>query len=166
MFEFRLKFHWNLFLKVQLTIHCIPALVQIMAWQRPGDKPLSEPIVVSLLMYICVTWPQWVNEICVPDFSVQHMPLITSWRWVVLSGFSRVSNKIAPSSCAGCWIRSMSRNGQLGAKVASHRTSSHQSRREQGRLSSNLTTLRMTRMLYQRSCSGHLEEKCKQHVHV
>ena len=26
----------------------IPALVQIMAWRRPGDKPLSEPMVVWL----------------------------------------------------------------------------------------------------------------------
>ena len=29
-------------------INNIPALVQIMAWRRPGDKPLSEPILVSL----------------------------------------------------------------------------------------------------------------------
>ena len=27
----------------------IPALVQIMAWRRSGDKPLSEPMMVSLL---------------------------------------------------------------------------------------------------------------------
>ena len=38
-----------------------PALVQIMAWHRSGDKPLSEPMMVSLLMHICVTRPQWVN---------------------------------------------------------------------------------------------------------
>ena len=44
-------------------IHNIPALVQIMAWRRPGDKPLSEPTVVSLLMHICVTLPQWVNPL-------------------------------------------------------------------------------------------------------
>ena len=30
-------------------INNILALVQIMAWRRPGDKPLSEPMVVSLL---------------------------------------------------------------------------------------------------------------------
>ena len=36
----------------------IPALVQIMAWRRPGDKPLSEPIMVTLLTHICVTRPQ------------------------------------------------------------------------------------------------------------
>ena len=36
-------------------INNIPALVQIMAWRRPGDKPLSEPMMVSLLTHICVT---------------------------------------------------------------------------------------------------------------
>ena len=40
----------------------ISALVQIMAWRRSGDKPLSEPMMVSLLMHICVTRPQWVKE--------------------------------------------------------------------------------------------------------
>ena len=38
-----------------------PALVQIMAWRRPGDKPLSEPMVVNLLTHICVCRPQWVK---------------------------------------------------------------------------------------------------------
>ena len=42
------------------SIHNIPALVQIMAWRRPGDKPLSEPIMVSLLTHICVTRPQCI----------------------------------------------------------------------------------------------------------
>ena len=37
------------------SINKIPALVQIMAWHRPGDKPLSEPMMVSLLTHICVT---------------------------------------------------------------------------------------------------------------
>ena len=32
-------------------INNIPALVQIMAWRRPGDKPLSEPIMVISLMH-------------------------------------------------------------------------------------------------------------------
>ena len=42
-------------------INNIPALVQIMAWYRPGDKPLSEPMMVSLLPHICITRPPWVN---------------------------------------------------------------------------------------------------------
>ena len=32
-----------------------------MAWRCPGDKPLSEPMIVSLAMHICVTRPQRVN---------------------------------------------------------------------------------------------------------
>ena len=44
-------------------INNIPALVQIMAWCRPGDKPLSEPMMVSLTTHICVTQPQWVNNL-------------------------------------------------------------------------------------------------------
>ena len=35
-----------------------PALVQVMAWRRPGDKPLSEPMMVRLQMHICVTRPR------------------------------------------------------------------------------------------------------------
>ena len=42
-------------------IHNMPVLVQMMAWRRPGDKPLSVPMVVGLLAHICVTRPQWVN---------------------------------------------------------------------------------------------------------
>ena len=42
-------------------VNNIPALIQIMAWRRPGDKPLSEPLMVNLLTHICVTRPQWVN---------------------------------------------------------------------------------------------------------
>ena len=64
-------------------INNIPTLVQIMAWcwsgdkilsnigsdnglapitwRQSGDKPLSEPMMVSLLMHICITPPQWVE---------------------------------------------------------------------------------------------------------
>ena len=42
-------------------INNIPALVQIMAWRRPGAKPLSEPVMVNLLTHICITRPQWVD---------------------------------------------------------------------------------------------------------
>ena len=42
-------------------INNIPALVQIMAWRRSGDKPLYEPMMVSLPTHLCVTRPQWVN---------------------------------------------------------------------------------------------------------
>ena len=43
-------------------INHIPALVWIMAWRRPGDMPLSEPIMVRIPMHICVTRSQAVNS--------------------------------------------------------------------------------------------------------
>ena len=46
----------------KVRINNIPALVQIMALRRPGDKPLSEPMMVSLLTHICVTRPQWMSD--------------------------------------------------------------------------------------------------------
>ena len=42
------------------SINNIPALVQILDWRRPGDKPLSEPIMVILLTHISVARPHWV----------------------------------------------------------------------------------------------------------
>ena len=48
-------------------INNIPALVQIMAWRRSGDKPLSEPMMVSLLTHICVTRAQWVKHCTSPS---------------------------------------------------------------------------------------------------
>ena len=59
-YEFCLRIHWGLFLRVRIIN--ILALVQIMAWRRPGDKPLSEPMMFSLLTHICITRPQWVNN--------------------------------------------------------------------------------------------------------
>ena len=47
-------------LKGLITI--IPALVWIMAWHRPGNKPLSELMMVKSLTHIYVTRPQWVND--------------------------------------------------------------------------------------------------------
>ena len=60
--------------RVQLTI--LQHLVQIMAWRRPGDKPLSEPMMVSLLTHICLTRPQWVNG-WILMFANFHYELIT-----------------------------------------------------------------------------------------
>ena len=38
-------------------INNISALVRIMTWRRPGDKPLSEPRMISLATHIGVTRP-------------------------------------------------------------------------------------------------------------
>ena len=50
----------------------IPALFQIMAWRRPGDKPLSEPMMVRLLTHVCVTRPQLVIIAQVYRLSAVH----------------------------------------------------------------------------------------------
>ena len=35
-------------------INNIPALVQLMAWRQPDDKPLSEPMMIRLPTHICL----------------------------------------------------------------------------------------------------------------
>ena len=67
--HFQMHFNENVSIPIKISlkfvpkgpINNIPALVQIMAWRRPGDKPLSEPMMVSLLTHICVNQHQWVN---------------------------------------------------------------------------------------------------------
>ena len=77
-------FSWmkNVWISNEISLKFVPmglitnilALNQIMAWRRPGDKPLSEPMMVSLLTHICVTRPQWVKTpSCTPD--TYGMPL-------------------------------------------------------------------------------------------
>ena len=59
MFEFRLKFHWNLFLRVQLII--------LQHWFRKwlGAEPATSHYLnqwwPTLVTHICVPRPQWVN---------------------------------------------------------------------------------------------------------
>ena len=78
MYEFPIKISLKFVPKG--SINNIPALVQIMAWRWPGDKPLSEAMMVRLLMHICVIQPQWVNisvycrnsKIFLVDFFLSH----------------------------------------------------------------------------------------------
>ena len=65
----RIFFNENVWISIKISLKFVPgdqinnilALVQIMAWRRPGDKPLSEPVMISLPTYICFTGPQWVK---------------------------------------------------------------------------------------------------------
>ena len=58
-------FRFEMSLKVvpEGPIYNIPALIRKMAWRQSGDRPLSELMMVSLLMHVWITWPQWVNKI-------------------------------------------------------------------------------------------------------
>ena len=48
-------FNENVWISIEISLKCvpkgpinkIPSLDQIMAWRRPGDKPLSEPMMAS-----------------------------------------------------------------------------------------------------------------------
>ena len=63
-------FYKNVYIWIKISLNFVSKvpinnnilLVQIMVWRRPGDKPLSEPMMVSLPMHICVTRPQWVKR--------------------------------------------------------------------------------------------------------
>ena len=60
--------NWNVEISIKISLEFVPkapftyfpALVQIMLWRRSRDKPLSKPIIFSLLRHICVSRPQWV----------------------------------------------------------------------------------------------------------
>ena len=57
--------YWRIYIYIYIykgQINNIPALVQIMVWRHPGAKALFEPMMANLLMHICVTQPQWVNQ--------------------------------------------------------------------------------------------------------
>ena len=66
---YKFIFNENAWISIKISLKFVPKgpikiflhLVQI-AWCQPGDKPLSEPMVFSLLTHICVAQPQWVNS--------------------------------------------------------------------------------------------------------
>ena len=70
----------RIFIKISLkfvskgSINNIPALAQIMVWCQPGNKPLSEPKMVRLLTYICITRSQWFNPLRPGDAYIYTCP--------------------------------------------------------------------------------------------
>ena len=99
----RIFLHENVRILIKMSLKCvpkcsindIPALVQIMAWRRPGDKPLSEPMMARLLTHIYVTRPQWVSMLC-----TYILKCITiSWKLVLLKdtwdSISRVTSYLS-----------------------------------------------------------------------
>ena len=59
----------NVWISINISLEFVPrgpvnnisTLVQVMARRRPGDKPLSEPVMVRVLTHMCGTRLQWVN---------------------------------------------------------------------------------------------------------
>ena len=84
-------------------INNIPALVQIMAWRRSGDKLLSEPMMFGLPTHICVTRPQWVNmasHVTDAESSALLLPcpidIISYWQVLIIFHFNRFPMKFDP----------------------------------------------------------------------
>ena len=89
----RIFLNENVWISIQISlkfvpkgsINKIPALFQVMAWRRSGDKPLFEPMMVSLLTHICVTRSQWVKfrhrrfAISVPRHYLNQWSLVVNW---------------------------------------------------------------------------------------
>ena len=86
-------------------INNIPALVQILAWCRSGDKPLSEPMIVSLWTHICVTRPKWVNP-RYAEFILRNKEIYLNFfhNFSALSKIAQVAG-IFPKeiTCLSCW---------------------------------------------------------------
>ena len=69
----------------------MPTLVQLMAWCRPGDKPLSEPMMVRLPTHICVTRPQWVKQHSEDSILINYI----HWNgYTILTKFSSFTDMI------------------------------------------------------------------------
>ena len=72
-------------------INNIPVSVQIMAWRRPGDKPLSETMMVILPTHKCITRPQWVNgfggkQVTCHRMNIQgQTQIFISSKWLLLN---------------------------------------------------------------------------------
>ena len=90
-------------------INNIPALVQIMAWRRPGDKPLSEPMMVISPTHICVTRPQWVKYSIEMSSYISHttFPFLFSIWWYnvfCLSCSPSITWNFIGHIAIGCWV--------------------------------------------------------------
>ena len=85
-------------------INNIPALVQIMAWRRSVDKPLSEPMMSILLTHICVIRPLWVNS-SPPSQNGYHFAN-DIFRCIFVNEKFCILIKISLKFVSGCPIRS------------------------------------------------------------
>ena len=87
----------NIFILIKIKPKLIPngpinnilTIFQIMARHSPGDMPLSESMMIILLMHICVTQPHWVK----PDDQV----LISLWMKIVpVNKTNLLQSKVLP----------------------------------------------------------------------
>ena len=80
MYQFRLKFHKFV---PKGPINNIPTLGEMMAWLWPGNKPLSETMMVWLLMKICITQ---LNELTENSHVTRNLPKINQVLYGIPTG--------------------------------------------------------------------------------
>ena len=74
-------------------INNAPALVQIMAWCRPGDKPLSGPMMDSSLKHLCITRPQLLKILVWHLTTNNTNDYTVHWYIFLLSGSNMLTTK-------------------------------------------------------------------------
>ena len=115
----------NVWIPIEISLKFVPkgsinnnlALFQIMAWRRPGDKPLSETMTVSSLTHICVTRPQWVKNVSMGSTDTERQGLLHSPSPVAL----RLSVGCETRHHIGCFAGSV-----IGWSIYSPGNTSHQ----------------------------------------
>ena len=145
----RIFFNANIWILIKIIlkfvpkgpIDNIPALVQIMAWRRSGDKPLSESMMVSLPTHICVTGPQWVNTFGIPYFHICFL------EWQFLTQISLTFVHVGP----------INNNTTLVHIMAWHRTCYKQL--SEPIMRSFLTNTRVTRLRWAKPGRGFSETR-------
>ena len=104
-------FNWKLWISIKISlkfvpmspVNNIPSLVQTMAWRRPGDKPLSEAMMVCLLTHICLIRPQWVNMIHVTSVTVEWVRwMAMAWHNIVPGHLQLSRWRRSVAICQGC----------------------------------------------------------------
>ena len=99
-------------------INKIPALFQIMAWRRPGDKPLSEAMLASLLTHKCVTRPQWVKQMP-QDLTNEWFIIFHSSNGLVQSGNKPLPKPMLTQFYAAIWHQQATMNWVKNTDVTS-----------------------------------------------
>ena len=97
----------------------IVALVQIIAWRRPGDMLLFEPVMVSLPTHICVIRPQWIYNAYLQTIAYWNVCYVydsniefSKWRlWHFISA-SSLRCQSAPSHQAGHFVDKCPRDAE------------------------------------------------------
>ena len=79
-----------------VRINNIPSLVEIIARHLPGDKPLFEPMMVSLLTHISLTWPQWIYH---SGAKCEYYGGISSTSWLLGLRYVRLEPPCNQTSC-------------------------------------------------------------------